>query len=266
MTGSRPCRTPWWSGRRSVPGSPTSPAGRSWTACGTGFYSRLYKRLGAETVVGVGIVPGMVDIARAVEDEAPLGISYEVADVATLGTLGEFDVVTPIWALPYARNADEYHEMTLNCANNLVSGGTMVALCDNPDIDVAGMSVYPRYGLTITPTDDVGDLRVVHIQMESTCPPGTPRPAAAPSPTRSARRVRPLASSSSRGTGCRMTSSTGCTVRRTRSSPCPTSRRTSSPTGRVCPGSAGSSRPRTHSTRRRRRTCARPSRRIRPAS
>jgi SAM-dependent methyltransferase len=141
-------------------------------ACGTGFYSRLYKRLGAETVVGVDIVPGMVDIARAIEGEAPLGISYEVADVATLGTLGEFDVVTPIWALPYAKNADEYYEMTLNCANNLVSGGTMVALCDNPDIDVAGMSVYSRYGLTITPTDNVGDLRVVHIQMDVEPPVG----------------------------------------------------------------------------------------------
>lgn len=141
-------------------------------ACGTGFYSRLYKRLGAETVVGIDLVPGMVDIARAIEKEAPLGISYEVADVATLAVLGEFDVVTPIWALPYAKNADEYYEMTLNCANNLVAGGTMVALCDNPDIDVDGMSVYSRYGLSITPTDNIGDLRVVHIQMDVEPPVG----------------------------------------------------------------------------------------------
>lgn len=135
-------------------------------ACGTGYYSRLYRRLGAASVVGVDIVPGMIDIARDIEARAPLGITYEVADLNTMGKLGEFDVVTPIWALPYATTAAEYHAMTGNCAANLAPGGRLVALCDNPDIDVAGMSAYDRYGLSITPTDHVGDLRVVEIRMD----------------------------------------------------------------------------------------------------
>lgn len=135
-------------------------------ACGTGYYSRLYRKLGAASVVGVDIVPDMVDIARDIEARAPLGITYEVADLTTMGRLGEFDVVTPIWALPYATTVDEYHTMTRNCAANLAPGGRLVALCDNPDIDVDGMSGYARYGLSITPKDHVGDLRVVEIRMD----------------------------------------------------------------------------------------------------
>jgi toxoflavin synthase len=140
--------------------------------CGSGYYSRLFKRLGAETVVGVDVVPEMVEIARQIEASSPLGISYEVGDLAEMPVLGEFDVVAPVWALPYAKDAGEYLEMTLNCANNLVSGGTLVALCDNPDIDVPGMTVYPRYGLTITPKETIGDLRVVLIEMDVEPPVG----------------------------------------------------------------------------------------------
>lgn len=140
--------------------------------CGSGYYSRLFKRLGARTVVGVDIVPEMIDLARRIEAAEPQGISYEVGDLADLPVLGEFDVVAPIWALPYAKDADEYLRMTVNCAANLVSGGTVVALCDNPDIDVAGMSAYPRYGLTVTPRETVGDLRVVYIEMDVEPPVG----------------------------------------------------------------------------------------------
>src|SRR5215510_3666754 len=42
--------------------------------CGSGYYSRLFKRLGAETVVGVDIVPEMIDLARRIESAAPQGI------------------------------------------------------------------------------------------------------------------------------------------------------------------------------------------------
>ncbi|MFD4348127.1 class I SAM-dependent methyltransferase [Streptomyces coelicoflavus] len=135
-------------------------------ACGTGYYSRMFKRLGAERVVGVDIEESMVDVARRIEAEAPLGITYDAVDAAELPTLGEFDVVAPIWAFVHAKDADEYHEMVARCAANLVSGGTMVALCSNPDIDLERMAVYPRYGLSITPKGKHGDRQVIHIEMD----------------------------------------------------------------------------------------------------
>lgn len=42
-------------------------------ACGTGFYSREFKRRGASDVLGVDISGVMVAAARAREDEEPLG-------------------------------------------------------------------------------------------------------------------------------------------------------------------------------------------------
>ncbi|MER5490976.1 class I SAM-dependent methyltransferase [Streptomyces sp. LE64] len=135
-------------------------------ACGTGYYSRIFKRLGASRVVGVDLEQSMVDVARTIEEEQPLGITYQAVDAAELPVLGEFDVVAPIWAFVHAKDADEYREMAARCAQNLVSGGTLVALCANPDIDLEGMSVYPRYGLSLTPKEKHGDRQVVHIEMD----------------------------------------------------------------------------------------------------
>jgi toxoflavin synthase len=141
-------------------------------ACGTGYYSRLFKRLGAAQVVGVDIEKSMIDCAREVEAKEPLGITFDVCDAAQLPVLGEFDVVAPIWAFVHAKDVEEYYEMVLRCARNLKSGGTMVALCSNPDIDIDGMSVYPRYGLSITPKEKHGELQVIHIQMDVEPPVG----------------------------------------------------------------------------------------------
>ncbi len=69
---------------------------------GTGFYPRKYKALGASTVVGVDASTEMITYARRVEEQAPLGITYEIDNGAALPKLGEFDVVTAIWLLGYA--------------------------------------------------------------------------------------------------------------------------------------------------------------------
>lgn len=135
-------------------------------ACGTGFYSRIFKRYGAEKVVGIDIEQSMIDVARQIEAEQQLGLTYDAIDAAELPVLGEFDIVAPIWAFVHARDTVEYHEMVQRCADNLVSGGQMVALCSNPDIDLEKMSVYPRYGLSITPKEKHGDLQVIHIEMD----------------------------------------------------------------------------------------------------
>jgi ubiquinone/menaquinone biosynthesis C-methylase UbiE len=63
-------------------------------ACGHGRIARELARRGAH-VIGIDIAAGLLDKARAREDEAPLGIRYELADAAAPGTLhGElFDCV-----------------------------------------------------------------------------------------------------------------------------------------------------------------------------
>ena len=55
-------------------------------ACGHGRIARELARRGA-CVVGIDIAAGLLDKARAREDEAPLGIRYELADAAAPDTL-----------------------------------------------------------------------------------------------------------------------------------------------------------------------------------
>lgn len=133
--------------------------------CGTGYYTRAWRRQGAAEVLGVDAASGMIDIAREIETAEPLGVSYAVADGASIPRYGQFDVITPIWVFNYAKDVDEHHQMLARCVDNLAPGGTVVALCSNPDIDLNEMAVYPRYGLSIEHGDDFGDLTVCHIQL-----------------------------------------------------------------------------------------------------
>src|SRR5262245_42326897 len=63
-------------------------------ACGDGFYTRLLKQHGAAEVLGVDISPEMIRLAREHEQQAPLGLTYQVGDAVTLSQLGPFDLVT----------------------------------------------------------------------------------------------------------------------------------------------------------------------------
>ncbi|MFE4016199.1 class I SAM-dependent methyltransferase [Streptomyces sp. NPDC059101] len=72
-------------------------------ASGTGFYSREFRRRGATEVLGVDIAGEMVAAAREFEEREPLGVRYEVGDVAELRPLGRrLDVATAVQLLNYA--------------------------------------------------------------------------------------------------------------------------------------------------------------------
>ncbi|AVT40596.1 class I SAM-dependent methyltransferase [Plantactinospora sp. BB1] len=119
---------------------------------GTGFYPRLFSRLGAVRVIGVDASPEMVAHARRVEADDPLGISYQVHDAAALPKLGEFDVVTAVWLLGYAPGEAALDGMLGQLVANLAPGGTLLVLVPNPDLDWARLDIFPRYGITATKT------------------------------------------------------------------------------------------------------------------
>lgn len=100
-------------------------------ACGDGIGTRLIKRWGAARVVGVDISAQMIALARQQEMAQPLGIEYQVADAATLGTIGEFDRVTAIYLLHYARNRAELLQMVRTAYDNLKPGQHFVATIAN---------------------------------------------------------------------------------------------------------------------------------------
>mgnify|MGYP001191697105 CR=1 FL=1 len=90
--------------------------------CGSGLYTRLLKRMGARRVVGLDRSAGMVDHARAVERDAPLGVEYVLRDAADTAGLGPFDLVFGAYVLPYADTVAHLRSMCAGLAAALAPG------------------------------------------------------------------------------------------------------------------------------------------------
>lgn len=117
-------------------------------ACGHGHYTRLIKAAGAAEVLGVDLSPVMVDLARDLERERPLGISYQAADAVELPRLGSFDLVSAVWLLNYATTEEELTRMLAGIHRNLAPGGRFVAVAVWPEFDPAGPR-WDEYGLRV---------------------------------------------------------------------------------------------------------------------
>lgn len=84
--------------------------------CGTGVYTRRLAAAGAARVTGLDVAEGMITEARRREAEQPLGIEYRLHDTSVLSgadpdLVGQFDLVTAIYMLPYATTVDELTAM-----------------------------------------------------------------------------------------------------------------------------------------------------------
>ncbi|MEV7025925.1 class I SAM-dependent methyltransferase [Kitasatospora sp. NPDC093558] len=115
-------------------------------ASGTGFYSREFKRRGASRVLGVDISSEMVGAARALEDKDPLGVDYEVGDVAELPVYEErFDLAVAVQCFNYADQVATIERMCRNIHRSLVDGAEFFVFTQNPDFRFDGPSLA-KYG------------------------------------------------------------------------------------------------------------------------
>lgn len=96
-------------------------------ACGTGVFTRKLKHRGAQRVVGVDVSPAMLALALRDEAENPLGIEYRISDVAKMGRMGEFDLVTAFALLHDSPTEETLFGMMQNIYANLRPGGRFVA-------------------------------------------------------------------------------------------------------------------------------------------
>ncbi|MET9346966.1 class I SAM-dependent methyltransferase [Streptomyces termitum] len=123
-------------------------------ACGTGFYGRELKRRGAGDVLGVDISTEMIAAARAIEARAPMGLRYEVGDVAELAPVEHpFDLALAVQCLNYARDEAEMERMCRNIHRSLVPGGAFHVFAQKPDyaFDCATLDTY---GFRCEPTGE----------------------------------------------------------------------------------------------------------------
>ncbi|MFF2807900.1 class I SAM-dependent methyltransferase [Streptomyces sp. NPDC058000] len=123
-------------------------------ASGTGFYSREFKRRGATEVLGVDISGEMVAVARELEERSPLGVRYEVGDVAELRPLGRhFDIATAVQLLNYAEDVASMERMCRNVHGSLAPGAEFFVLAQTPDYRFDGPSM-DKYGFLSEPTGE----------------------------------------------------------------------------------------------------------------
>ncbi|BFV61071.1 hypothetical protein KCMC57_up61750 [Kitasatospora sp. CMC57] len=114
-------------------------------ACGTGFYSREFRRRGASDVFGVDISVEMIAAAREIEQRNPLGVRYEVGDVIELRPLDrKFDIALGVQCLNYAQDIAAMERMSRNIHRSLVPGGEFFILAQRPDyrFDCRSLETY----------------------------------------------------------------------------------------------------------------------------
>ncbi|MGW1372999.1 class I SAM-dependent methyltransferase [Streptomyces sp. NPDC002446] len=115
-------------------------------ASGTGFYSREFKRRGATEVLGVDISGEMVAVAQRLEESNPLGVRYEVGDVAELRPVErKFDVGVAVQLLNYADDIATFERMCRNVHRSLKPGGEFFVLNQSPDFRFDGPPL-DKYG------------------------------------------------------------------------------------------------------------------------
>ncbi|MEU6594475.1 class I SAM-dependent methyltransferase [Streptomyces sp. NPDC046881] len=123
-------------------------------ACGTGFYSREFKRRGATDVFGVDISVEMIAAAREIEQRDPLGARYEVGDVAQLPPFDRrFDIAVAVQCLNYAEDVATMQRMCGNIHRSLLPGGELFVFAQKPDYRFDCPSL-DKYGFLCEPTGE----------------------------------------------------------------------------------------------------------------
>lgn len=126
-------------------------------ACGEGYVTRKLRQAGAREVVGVDIAERMIDLARAQEAAAPLGIEYRVEDARTLVPQQDFDLAVSAWLLVYAHDRAELAAMCQGLARRLRPGGRFVTFTTNPGLYHFKVPDYGKYGFDVKLADKVAE-------------------------------------------------------------------------------------------------------------
>lgn len=130
--------------------------------CGSGAYTREAGRRGAGPLFGVDTSTGMLDYARRVEQDQPVGARYVQRDITRHRGTGDSDIdhrcdlAVSVYVLPYARTAADLTAMCAFARGCLAPGGRLVAMVMNPDFDRTP-GYYQAYGFDLStnaPTDE----------------------------------------------------------------------------------------------------------------
>ena len=127
-------------------------------ACGSGNYTRILRRAGADPIVGFDISDKMIALAREQEASEHLGIDYQVADARETVPQQDFDIAIAAYLLVYARDRDELARMCRGVACRVKPGARFVSITTNPGLySFERVPDYRKYGFEITLGDAAVD-------------------------------------------------------------------------------------------------------------
>ncbi|PVH98963.1 S-adenosyl-L-methionine-dependent methyltransferase [Periconia macrospinosa] len=102
--------------------------------CGSGLYTRMLKRKGANRCVGVDATPSMIEHAQGIEKSTALGAEYVVMDDKfPQGFEGAFDIVLAVYVLPFMTDVEQLEAWFRNSTKCLRPGGRLVAVSGSSD-------------------------------------------------------------------------------------------------------------------------------------
>jgi ubiquinone/menaquinone biosynthesis C-methylase UbiE len=133
-------------------------------ACGDGYYTRILKDKGAKSVVGVDISDTMVELAKKEEAKFNQGIEYLVGDVATLKDLGQFDLVTAVFLLHYAKTKEELLKMCIGIRKSTGKSRRFITINTNPEYPIREDSKYSFTRTGLTPLKEGALLTLSHYE------------------------------------------------------------------------------------------------------
>ncbi|HEX5413437.1 MAG TPA: class I SAM-dependent methyltransferase [Terriglobia bacterium] len=124
-------------------------------ACGEGYYSRIFKRLGARRVVGIDLSAKMIELARGSESQSPLGVEYVISDAIDYQPDEPFDIVTAGYLLNYADTCEKLLAMCQAVSRSLRAGGRFVTANNNPFQSPQRFAATEKYGFTKSAAEDL---------------------------------------------------------------------------------------------------------------
>ena len=99
--------------------------------CGEGYVSRQLAAQAPARLLSLDISSGMIDLARAAEEAAPLGIDYRVASATELDLDEEFDLVLAVFLFNYL-TCDEMSAVLKKVHRHLAPGGRFLFTAPHP--------------------------------------------------------------------------------------------------------------------------------------
>lgn len=136
--------------------------------CGQGYYSRQFKERGALRVVGIDVSEAMLRMARASEEQNPLGIEYLHVDIAEMEAIGRFDLATAAQVLHYSPSKDHLGRMCQRIYANLKPGGRFIGVVGNLEMDPTRLGPLDPF-MRLLPPDPLreGDRVTIEVNMGS---------------------------------------------------------------------------------------------------